>query len=154
MHCLLYALEKYTTRPNKTTIDLETSMETLGVTTQNEQYRKTAAVRVNTNGLKGNTLHLDKRTRVFLFSLVYILNGNHDPKKVQRLNLVLVSIFFMIGLFLDQGLLPYGFAFLGIAFVNGINVWIVQNLSDHVWNPVEREITVQIHRSLQKYSTH
>ena len=142
------------TRLNKATIDLETSMETLGITTRNEQYRKTAAVRVNTHGLKGNTLHLDKRTRIFLFSLVYILNGNHDPKKVQRLNLVLVSIFFMIGLFLDQGLLPFGFAFLGIALVNGINVWIVQNLSDHVWNPVEREITVQIHHSLQKHSAH
>ena len=142
------------TRLNKTTIDLETSMETLGITTRSEQYGKTAAVRVNTQGLKGNTLHLDKRIRVFLFSLVYILNGNHDPKKVQRLNLVLVSIFFIIGLFLDQGLLPFGFAFLGIVLVNGINVWIVQNLSGHVWNPVEREITAQIHYSLQKYSTH
>jgi hypothetical protein len=60
----------------------------------------------------------------------------------------------MVGLFFDQGLLPFGFAFLGIALVNGINVWVVQNLSDHLWNPVEREITVQIHRSLQKYSTH
>jgi hypothetical protein len=154
MHCLLYASEQYTTRPNKTTIDLETSMETLGVTTQNEQYRKTAGVRVNTRGLKGKTSHLHKGTRVFFLSLVYILNGNHDPKKVQRLNLFLVSIFFMVGLFLDQGLLPFGFAFLGIALVNGINVWVVQNLSDHLWNPVEREITVQIHHSLQKYSTH
>jgi hypothetical protein len=146
----LYALEQYLTRLKKTNIDLGTSMETLGITTRNEQYRKTAAVRVNTRGLKGKTLHLDKRTRVFLLSLVYILNGNHDPKKVQRLNLFLVSIFFMVGLFLDQGLLPFGFAFLGIAFVNGINVWVVQNLNDNVWNPVEREITVQIHPSLQK----
>jgi hypothetical protein len=99
-------------------------------------------------------LRLDKRTRVFLFSLVYILNGNHDPKKVQRLNLVLVSIFFMIGLFFDQGFFLFGFAFLGIALVNGINVRVVQNLSDNVWNPVEREITVQIHHSLQKRGAH
>jgi len=139
---------------NKTTIDFESSMETLDITTRNEQYRKTAAVRVNTRGLKKKTLHLDKRTRVFLLSLVYILNGNHDPKKVQRLNLFLVSIFFMVGLFLDQGLLPFAFAFSGIAIVNGINVWIVQNLSDNVWNPVEREITVQIHHSLQKHRAH
>ena len=60
----------------------------------------------------------------------------------------------MVGLFLDQGLLPFGFAFLGIALVNGINVWVVQNLSDNVWNPVEREITVQIHPSLQKRGAH
>ena len=146
----MYALEQYTHRLNKTTIDLGTSKETLGIITRNEQYRRTAAVRVNTRGLKGKTSHLHKGTRVFFLSLVYILNGNHDPKKVQRLNLFLVSIFFMVGLFLDQGLLPFGFAFLGIAFVNGINVWVVQNLNDNVWNPVEREITVQIHPSLQK----
>jgi hypothetical protein len=150
----LYALEQYTHRLNKTTIDLGTSKETLGIITRNEQYRRTAAVRVNTRGLKGKTLHINKGTRVFLLSLVYILNGNHDPKKVQRLNLFLVSIFFMVGLFLDQGLLPFGFAFLSIALVNGINVWVVQNLSDNVWNPVEREITVQIHPSLQKRGAH
>ena len=150
----MYALEQYTHRLNKTTIDLGTSKETLGIITRNEQYRRTAAVRVNTRGLKGKTLHINKGTRVFLLSLVYILNGNHDPKKVQRLNLFLVSIFFMVGLFLDQGLLPFGFAFLSIALVNGINVWVVQNLSDNVWNPVEREITVQIHPSLQKRGAH
>ena len=147
-------MEQYTHRLNKTTIDLGTSKETLGIITRNEQYRRTAAVRVNTRGLKGKTLHINKGTRVFLLSLVYILNGNHDPKKVQRLNLFLVSIFFMVGLCLDQGLLPFGFAFLSIALVNGINVWVVQNLSDNVWNPVEREITVQIHPSLQKRGAH
>ena len=82
---------------------------------------------------------------------MYILNGNHDPKKVQRLNLVLVSIFLIVGLFLDQDLLPFGFVFSGITLVNGINVWIVQNLNGNAWNPVEREIAVQIHRSLQKH---
>jgi len=126
-------------------------MDTLSVTTRNEQYGKTTAARVNTQGLKEGTFHLDKGTRILLFSLVYILNGNHDPKKVQGLNLVLLALFFAIGFFFNQDFLPFGFAFSGIVLVNGIIVLVVQKLGDNVWNPLGREITVYIHHSLQKH---
>ncbi|MGA7160864.1 MAG: hypothetical protein WBZ48_07670 [Bacteroidota bacterium] len=131
-------------------IELETSMETLGFTTRTEQYGKTALARINTHGPGEKTLHLEKGTRVLLLSLVYILNGNHDPKKVQRLNLVILAIFFAIGFFVDPALLPLGVAFLAIALVNGVNVLVVKKLSAGARDPVEREIAVHIHQSLQK----
>ncbi len=121
-------------------------MENLSFTTRNEQYAKTAVARVNTHGLKEKT----KGTMVLLFSLMYILNGNHDPKKVQKLNLLLLAIFFTAGLFLNPSLLPLGFFFSGIVLVNGVIGWLVQNSSDNEWNPVEREMGVHIHHSTQK----
>ena len=131
-------------------IELETSMETLDLTTRTGQYSKTALARVKTHGLEEKTFHLGKRTRVLLFSLAYILNGNHDPKKVQALNLVILAILFAVGFFVNQALLPFGFAFSGIALLNGVNVLIVKKLSSGRQNPVEQEIMVQIHHSLQK----
>jgi hypothetical protein len=126
-------------------------METLRFTTRSEQYRKTAAARVNTHGLSEKTFYFGKGTMALLLSLVYILNGNHDPKKVQRLNLVLLAIFFTAGLFLNPSLLPLGFFFSGLVLVNGVIGWLVQNSSDNEWNPVEREIEVHIHHSPQKH---
>ena len=145
-------LKLHTTTLTNFNIDLETIIETLSYTTQNRRLVRGAAADIDIHGLKERNFRVGKETRVLLLSLVYILNGNHDPKKVQRLNLVLVSLFFALGLFFNQDLLPFGFAFSGIALINGVNVWIVQNLSKSIQNPVEREIAIQIHPSLQKQS--
>ncbi len=153
-HMLFFSdvLKQYTIiRLTIITIALGASMGTLSATTRNNRFAKTTATRVTARGLEKKTFIFGKRTRLFLLSLVYILNGNHDPKKVQKLNLVLVSLFLTVGFFLNQDMLLFGFAFSGIALVNGINVWIVQNLSGDVWNPVERKISAQVHDSLQKH---
>ncbi len=125
-------------------------METLSVTTRREQYGKRAAPRVSTRVEKEKAFHFGKRTMILLLSLVYILNANHDPKKVQSLNLFLMTAIFTAGLFLNSSLLPLGFFFLGIVLVNGVIGWLVRNSSGNEWNPAEREIAVQIHHSLRK----
>jgi hypothetical protein len=44
---------------------------------------------------------LDKVGILPFLLLLYILNGNHDPRKVQRLNIVLSTLFLAGGLFFD-----------------------------------------------------
>ncbi|MGA9407842.1 MAG: hypothetical protein WBW71_11990 [Bacteroidota bacterium] len=127
-------------------------MDTLSFTTRSEHYGKTVAARADIHAVGEKTFYLEKGTRVVLLSLVYILNGNHEPKKVQGLNLVLLVIFFMVGFIFNQDLLPFGFAFSGIALLNGVNMLVVQNFSGKVRNPLEREIVRHIHYSLQQRS--
>ena len=125
-------------------------METLNFIDQNNRSREKTVVHINTYRLKKDA-RLSKWAMVPLLSLVYILNGSHDPKKVQRLNLTLSAIFFAVGFFFNQDLLQVGFIFLGVALVNGVNVWIVKNLKGNAWDPLEGNILSYVHLPLQNH---
>ena len=134
-------LKQYTISLTKTTIDLENQYGNFKFHHSKRALRQNSRCPCQHSRAVGEkTFYLEKGTRVLLFSLVYILNGNHDPKKVQGLNLVLVGNFFMVGFIFNQDLLPFGFAFSGIALLNGVNMSVVQNFSGKVRNPLEREI--------------
>ena len=66
-----------------------------------------------------------KKSLPFLL-LLYVLNGNHDPHKVQGLNLALALLSFGVSFFMGWDLLPVGLVFLGAAVVNELNLWCIK----------------------------
>lgn len=87
---------------------------------------------------------LEKRSMLPALSLLYVLNGNHDPRKVQRLSIVLSILFLAGGLFFRWDLLTAGFLFAGAAVVNGVTFWYIQNFSDDSVLPVQGDILSHI----------
>ncbi len=77
-------------------------------------------------------------------SLLYILNGNHDPRKVQKLNIGLTILFLAGGLVSGWDLLPVGFLFAAVAMVNGANLWYIKRHTYYSLHPVPQDILTQI----------
>ena len=86
----------------------------------------------------------DKSSLLPFISLLYILNGNHDPRKVQRLNIGLAILFSAGGIFSGWDLLPVGFLFVAVAVVNGANLWYIKKHTYYSLHPVRRDILSQI----------
>lgn len=84
--------------------------------------------------------------------LAYILNGSHDPKKVQWLTFILSAVFFVAGIALNPDFLLVGTIFFAIALTNIACVWIVQNLGTSVGSPAVEEILSQLHVSVRYYT--
>ncbi len=70
----------------------------------------------------------------------YILNGKHEPQKIQWLNIALAAFFFAGGFFLDPDLFLVGFIFSGIAVINGLNQTIMNWLCPRMHGSIEDEI--------------
>jgi len=81
--------------------------------------------------------------------LVYIVNGSHDPKKVDWLNIILSAAFFAAGITLNPDFLFVGTMFFAITLANIASVWVVQNLGESVWSPALGEILSQLHVSVR-----
>jgi hypothetical protein len=77
-------------------------------------------------------------------SMLYILNGNHDPRKVQGLNIALAILFLAGGMFSGWDLLPVGFVFAAVAVVNGANLWYIKKRTYYSQHPFPRDILTQI----------
>ena len=90
------------------------------------------------------TIAEEKRRLLPFISLLYILNGNHDPRMVQRLNIFLALLFVIGGVLSGWDLLPVGCLFAAIAAVNGANLWYIKRRSNYSLYPVSRDILTQI----------
>ena len=83
-------------------------------------------------------------------ALLYILNGNHDPRKVQLLNIVLAAVFCFYGFFFDGSLMSIGILMIGVAILNGATAWIVRSSGVERWNPLESDLLFHVRRSLHR----
>jgi hypothetical protein len=85
-----------------------------------------------------------KRDLLPFISLLYILNGNHNPRSVQRLNVGLAILFFAGGVFSGWDLLPVVLLFAAVAVVNGANLWYLKKRGDFSLHPAPKDILTQI----------
>ncbi|HTR80644.1 MAG TPA: hypothetical protein VMM58_03370 [Bacteroidota bacterium] len=95
------------------------------------------------SGLRKNFLFLS-------LSLQYILNGNHQPKKVQTVNLLLCAIFLAGGLWVSHELFSACFVFAGVALINWINWRMAKKLGQHQPLPEEGDIFTRMHSMMQR----
>ena len=77
-------------------------------------------------------------------SLLYILNGNHDPRKVQWLNVCLAAAFLLAGFFVGWDLYSVALVFVGIALVNAANCWVLRRFGRRRIYPGRGDLLSQI----------
>ncbi|HTX18296.1 MAG TPA: hypothetical protein VMG34_06525 [Bacteroidota bacterium] len=92
-----------------------------------------------------DNLHPHGRCLPFLLFL-YLLNGNHDPRKVQGLNLVLALFSFAGSLLLGWNLFLLGMAFVGVAIVNELNLWCIRRFTDFTLPSGPCDVLAEIQR--------
>lgn len=102
------------------------------------------------HGVKKNVPRVTENAVLPFLALLYILNGNHDPRKVQLLNIVLAASFCLYGSFFDGTLMPIGILLIGVVLLNGVTAWIVRNSGIERWNPLECDLLFHIRRSLHR----
>ena len=78
--------------------------------------------------------------------LLYILNGNHDPRKVQWLNGALAVCSFAGGLVVGWNLFPIGIAFVVIAAVNALNLWCLRRFTNYTPLVGPKDLLAEIQR--------
>ena len=84
--------------------------------------------------------------------LVYIINGSHDPKKMDWLNASAGFVFCCAGIFLNADFFFIGIMFFAIVLANIVCVWVVQNFHWNVRSAALGEIVSQLHVSVCYYS--
>lgn len=131
-------------------------METATISSRRTRYNKRHAAKTPAISRAYHPEDPVKRTTpmavIPFLVLVYIFNGSHDPRKVNWLNIILSSIFFVAGIILNLDFLLVGTMFFAIALTNIACVWVVQNFGRNVWNPAVGEIRSQLHVSVRYFT--